>query len=213
MPRSDPAIARQHRDWLRALPQQTGKALTTLAKELKIAPSTLTRPLKEGDDGTSTLHANTIAKVVEHTGVAGPTEVGSPSTGRRAPTRALSEEATPFEPGPQDPLREAVKALSGGRKATSWTVHNRALDLVGVLPGDVVIVDLGATAQPGDFVCAQTIDVTTGKRATVIREFQRAGATDILVSRSSDPALHSMLPVDGERVIIKGVLLPHRLRP
>lgn len=214
MPRGDLATARQHRDWLRRLPALTGRALTTLAKEIKIAPSTLTRPLKEGDDGTSTLHANTIAKVVEHTGVVGPTELGGPSFGRR-PARGLGEEATPFEPGPHHPLRPVVKALAAERKVTTWAINGRALDQAGVMPGDMVLVDVGAAAdaKPGDLVCAAIQDYVAGKSMTVMREFQRVGATDVLVARSSDAEQYPMLPVDGEHVIIKGLLLPHRLRP
>ena len=45
-----------------------------------------------------------------------------------------------------------------------------------------------------------------------MRMFQRAAPVDVLLGRSLDPAFDQPLVIDGERVLVKGVLLPHRLR-
>ena len=96
---------------------------------------------------------------------------------------------------------------------TPWTIATRAVELEGILPGDVVLLDLNATPKPGDIVCAQVYDWKRMRAETVIRLFDRAPPVDLLIPRSLDPAFRSTLVVDGERVILKGVMLPHRLRP
>jgi hypothetical protein len=208
--RSDEETARAHRAWLRSLPALTGKSLTKLAEEIGIARSTLTRPLKADDPGTSTLHARTIEKVVRHIGMPGP-EAPCDTAGTRP--QALSEDAAPYRPEEKDPLAEAVRALVKGRNGVDpWKLSTRALELAGFLPGDVVLVDLNATPKPGDAVCAQVYDWGHMQVETLMRIFERAAPVDLLVSKSLDPALQQPLVVDGERVVVKGVILPHRLR-
>jgi len=206
--RGDLATARLHREWLRGLPARTGKSLTKIAEDTGLARSTLTRPLKEGDQGTSTLHASTIEKVVQATGVAPP--AGSVAR----PQPAFSEEASPYNFGnPGDPLRATLKAMIGDRNGIDpWTLKTRALELAGYLPGDIVLVDLNASPRPGDAVCAQVYDWSSMKAETVMRVFERAPPVEVLVARSMDPAFAAPIVVDGERVVVKGVLLPHRLR-
>jgi hypothetical protein len=209
LPRGTANTARRHRDWLREVVRQSGLKPTRLAKELKIAPSTLTRPLKEGEDGTSTLHAATIEKISAFTGIAGP---GAAAPRRTA--RGLAEEALPYRAEQAgDPLDSAVQALIGGRNGVDpWTLKTRALELLGYLPGDVVLVDLNAEAKPGDAVCAQIYDWTRMRAETIMRVLERAGPVEVLLARSLDPTLQQVVAVDGEQVMVKGVILPHRLR-
>lgn len=213
LPRGNAATARAHRDWLLNLPAKTGDPLTRIAQQSKISPSTLTRPAKEGDHGRTTLHANTIAKVVARYGVAPPAGVAGPlPKGARA---GFGEDAAPYTPDAKDPLAAAVAALRGNSPAiAAWTLKTRALELAGYLPGDVVLVDLGnVVPAPGDVVCAQIYDWQRMRAETVMRVYERAAPVDLLVARSADPAFGAPLVVDGERVVIKGVVLPHRLRP
>jgi hypothetical protein len=213
LPRGDEATARLHREWLKRLPGITGKKLTALARDIKVSPSTLTRPVSEGDHGTSTLHANTIAKIIAATGAPPPTELaGPPSRGRAGTLRSFHEDAVPFHADDGDPIGAAVAALIAGRNAIDpWTLKTRALELAGFLPGDIVLVDLNASPRPGDAVCAQVYDWPRMKAETVMRIFERATPIDLLVARSADPGF-APLVVDGERVVVKGVLLPSRLR-
>lgn len=212
LPRGDLLTARAHREWLRKLPTITGKPLTRIAKEIKIAPSTLTRPLKEGDDGTSTLHANTIAKIVAHTGAPAPTAQGSPASGRRGP-HGLSEDAAPFTAQADDPINVAIAAFTANYAATAlWTIRTRAVELAGFCPGDIAILDLNGKPQPGDVVCAQVYNWGRMTAETLVRVFERAAPVELLVAKTLDPALQQPIVIDGERVIVKGVFLPHRLR-
>jgi hypothetical protein len=212
VPRGDLQTARVHREWLRKLPEMTGKPLTRIAKEIKIAPSTLTRPLKEGDDGTSTLHANTIAKIVAHTGAPVPTTQGPPASGRRS-RQGFSEDAVPFTAQAGDPINAAVAAFTANHEAFAlWTIRTRAVELAGFTPGDIAILDLNGAPQPGDVVCAQVYNWGRMSAETVVRVFERAAPVELLVAKTLDPGLQQPIVIDGERVIVKGVFLPHRLR-
>lgn len=212
MPRGDQATATIHRQWLRDVAATTRKPLTRIAKEINVSPSTLTRPVAEGEDGTSTLHARTIAKIVAHTGIAPPQPFpGSHHLGR--PPIGLGGDAIPFDTGTADPISTAVLALIGARNGVSAvTLHSHALELAGYLPGDVVLLDRNATPQSGDIVLAEIEEWPRHTAKTVLRMLQRAAPIDLLIARSLDPAFLPIV-VDGERVTIKGVILPHRLRP
>jgi hypothetical protein len=208
LPRGDRQTAALHRAWLRDLPRLTGMPLTRLAHRIKIAPSTLTRPLTEGDDGTSTLHANTIAKVVAHTGAAPP---GGATTGTSR--LGFGEDAAPYSVEPGDPLEAAIQALSAGAAAVApWLLATRVVELAGFLPGDLLLLD-PSNLHPatGDLVAAQVHDWQHHRQATVVRLFERAPPVELLVTRSLEQA--PPLVVDGERIVIKGTFLPHRLRP
>lgn len=206
----DLSTAQMHRDWLRKLPEWTGKSRTRIADETGIARTTLTKPLKSDDPGTSTLNATTIDRIVRKYGVPPP---GSQADviAAKAP-RQLHEDASPYQPY-EDALRAAIEALRQGRAGVDpWTLKSRSLELEGFLPGDVVLVDLSAQPQHGDAVCAQVYDFQTMRAETVMRIFESAGPVRLLVAKSMDPELQRPLVIDDDRVVVKGVILPHRLR-
>jgi len=197
------AVAQVTREWLLRLPGLTGKTLTQLAKEIELSPSTLLRPSKAGT--TVRLRPGTILKLAEHTGVPAPgLHYGENNLGKSAVV-ALRPElviTTNFD-------QELLERLAAGRpNVTAWTVHSRALDQLGILPNDIVLVDPDATASAGDSVL---VHVHGGLDRPILRQFLRAGGADIVTTRSSDPSLHQVMPADGDRVAIRGVLLPHRL--
>jgi hypothetical protein len=206
------ATAKLHREWLRALPDLTGKSLSKIADETGIARTTLTKRLKPSDAGTSTLNATTIDRIIERYRIPGPslaTDVG----GNRASRAGFSEDAIPYRYGAGAEIDEAVRALSGGKPGIDpWTMKSRAIELEGYLPGDVVLVDLNADPQHGDVVCAQVTDFARGRTETVMRVFEAAGPVKLLVAKTMDPGLQRSLVIDGEKVRVKGVILRHRLR-
>jgi len=203
--RADHETPRQHREYLRRVIQHTGKPPTRIAKEIGVAASTLTRLLKE--NSTATLHARTIRKLEEYSRIpfSGGDAPGPPGIG------GLAEDAVPFDAKSADPaVSAAIKALIGGRQAADpWTIRTRALERIGYLPGDIVIVDLGRRPEAGDAVCAQVYDWRRGAAETVMRVYE----PPYLIAASLDEQLRKPLVVDDEQVIIKGVLLAHRLRP
>ena len=201
----DEETSRQHREYLRRVIAHMRKPPTRIAKEVGVAASTLTRLLNE--NSTATLHARTISRLQEYSGVS--FFGGDPSA---PPTfRGLAEDAVPFDAKSADPaVSAAIKALIGGRQAADpWTMRTRALERRGYLPGDIVIVDLGRRPEAGDVVCAQVYDWRRGAAETVMRVYD----PPYLLEASLDEQLRKPLVVDDEQVIIKGVLLAHRLRP
>jgi hypothetical protein len=204
----DEQASSQHRDYLRRVIEHTGKPPTRIAKEIGVAASTLTRLLNSPEGSTATLHARTISKLQEYSGIS--LFVGGDVSAPPGP-RGLAEDAVPFDAKSADPaVSAAIKALIGGRQAADpWTIRTRALEGIGYRPGDVVIVDLGRQPAPGDVVCAQVYDWGRSDAETVMRIYE----PPFLVAASLDEQLRRPLMVDNERVIIKGVLLPHRLRP
>lgn len=206
MVRGDKDTAQLHRAWLRALPDITGLSLSKIADRARIARTTLTDPLAASDDGTSTLSAKTIQKVVQTFNVEPPSY--TPSGAALRAVRGLADEAMPYEWKGGDPNADTLKAMMAGRRAAdAWVIRSRALDVMGYMPGDIVIVEIGRPPQIGDIVCAQVnIDTKRGTAETVMRIFQRAGASLMLMAASNDPLLQQPIAVD-DRVEIRGVVI------
>ena len=202
----DEQTSRQHREYLQRVIEHTGKPPTRIAKEIGVAASTLTRLLNE--NSTATLHARTITKLQEYSRIL--LHFGGDTPASLGP-RGLAEDAVPFDAKSADPaVSAAIKALIGARQAADpWTIRTRALERVGYLPGDIVIVDLGRRPEAGDAVCAQVYDWRRGAAETVMRVYE----PPFLLAATLDEQLRKPLVVDDEQVIIKGVLLAHRLRP
>lgn len=98
---------------------------------------------------------------------------------------------------------EQPAELKAGANQGVWRLNSRALELVGYLPGDLLLADMSVAPRPGDIVCAQVIDQQTGGAQTVLRLSQ----PPYLLTRSMDPALNEApLYVDHDRVSIAGVV-------
>lgn len=206
---TDLSTAQMHREWLRKLPQWTGKSRTKIADETGIARTTLTKPLKADDPGTSTLSASTIDKIVRKYGIPPP---GSEAAAIAAPVPRFHEDgvrAKSFE----DAIAAMLAAATRGQShLVPWTLTSRSLELEGYLPGDVVIVDMSASPGHGDPVYAEVKSYRGEPPETVMRVYESAGPVRLLVSRSMDPDLQRPLVIDDDRVVVRGVILPHRLR-
>jgi hypothetical protein len=198
----DTGTSKLHREWLMSLPAKTGRPLTTLAKEMGISPSTLTRPVRDGESWRGSLNAATIDKIVAHTGVSPPGMAGP--VVRRALRHGFSEEAASYS-NDGSPLARAVGALIGQRNGVDpWVLKTRALEDAGYLPGDIVLVDLNGSPSPGDVVCAQKYDWQGGPTETVWRIFD----PPVLLGATRDiDARPKPLIVDNHNVAIKGVVV------
>jgi hypothetical protein len=194
------------RTWLRNLPNQTGKSLTAIASDVGVAASTLTRPLKPDDPGTSTPNQRTIDLIVQRYGVPAPAFAPAQSIAT-AHARNIATDAEPFEPKQAGVIAEAVKLLAQGRADTSiYVMRTRSLELAGFLPGDIVLVDHQVPAKPGDPVCGLVTMAGREPGCCVMRVFERAGSALLLVGASIDPAFRQPIAVD-DRVELKGAIV------
>lgn len=196
-----------HRDFVRRVVDHTKTPPTRIATDIDISPSTLTRLLNDPGDGKATLRATTIAKLEAYSGLKAPTlELDG---ARSAP--GLREDATPYKAENVDPaVTAAIKAIVGGRKnIDAWTIKSRSLECAGFVPGDIVLVDLSIMPLAGEAACAQVYDWRTGTAETIMRIWE----PPYLVASSFDPNLRKPLLREDDRIILKGLVLPHRLRP
>lgn len=204
-------VGARQRAYLRDTFKELGITPSGAAVQLDLSPSTFTRFMKLPDSSEKTLSARTMDRVEELR------QVNSDNTfptGAQAAWGNLREEAARFivEGHAETALVEALADLIGDRDGIEpWQLNTRALELDGFMPGDIVLVDMNATPQPGDAVYA-TVRQRSSKTETIMRQFQHAGPVNVLVPRTMDPAAPPTLVVDRDRVVIRGVLLPHRLR-
>lgn len=175
------------------------RSKSQLARAAGLHHTTLTRFLDHRSSGT--LETLTIRRIAEVSGIPPGAELEATSIGE------TFEETEPYLPGAVNGLRKAVESLLEGRNASDpVTVRSRSLELAGIMPGDVVIVDHNAMPKVGDAVMAQVYDWQTALARTILRLYKPAGPVSLLESRTMDPALQETLVVDGERVTIRGVV-------
>lgn len=186
----------EQRAWLVKVLAQTNEAPTGLAMRAGLAPTTLTRFLNNPQHATA-LSARTISAVENATGVR--FRGGSPLAQLR------ESEAEPFQHGPDtSPVARMVEAATGRANGVDpWRLKSRAIEAAGYLPGDILIVDLNADPSPGDVVCAQIYEWGRGQAETVFRVYEPPA----LVSATADATLRKPYIVDGDRVVIKGVVI------
>jgi hypothetical protein len=201
------AVQQRQREWLQGIVNASGDTLSQIALRANVSQSTLTR-IANSAEYSGVLTAVTIERITEAYQVPGPDEF----SGRR-PMLGGFHEAERFDPaGDRDGITAIVQALLAQRDGSdAWRLRTDALEQVGYLAGDVVIVDMNATPQPQDAVCAQVYDWQRGAAQTVWRVYD----PPFLVAASRDRTAHKPLLVDNERVVIKGVVekmvRPHRL--
>ncbi|AVT76599.1 hypothetical protein RPPS3_25360 [Rhodopseudomonas palustris] len=203
----DARVARMHRDYLHNVVAETKKQPTTIAKLLNISPSTLTRIYRPKDGQISKMSAGTLARLEEFSGLAAPSLEPEP---QKQPSE-FREDATRYEADAGDPTLAAMIATIIGNKKNidPWVIRSRSLECAGFMPGDVVLVDLSTMPRASEPACAQVYNWRGGTAETVMRILE----PPYLVAATFDPALRKPLLVDDDRVIVKGLILPHRLRP
>jgi AraC-like DNA-binding protein len=182
--------------WLREVERATGKSLSRIAAEAGVSSNLLTR-FVSADKGT--LSPVTVLAVSRSTGLLTPDEMPEDiegfEEGRRLEPRALEQRSKP--------VAAAIALLVGDNPdAAPWLLNTRALEDVGYLPGDVVVVDAHVKPADGDAVCAQIY--SRGSAETVFRLYV---PPYYLVAASSDPRLREPLMVDGKRVAVYGTII------
>lgn len=201
--------AARQRAYINRVLERTGWTQSDLAARAGLDPSTLSRFLSASRPGHA-LRPRSLGKIEAVSGIHLNSEDGAPDvTGVAAPSAGFAEsEAAPLVAAPNSDMAVIIQSLSRNRmNVDPWVLRSRALEGTGYRPGDVLIVALGETALSGDVVCAQIYDWTTGQAETLFRIFQ----PPYLVAASGDSQFIRPLVVDGNRVIIKGVVI-HTIR-
>lgn len=203
-------IGAKQRAYLRDTFKELGITASGAARALGLAPSTFTRFMNLPDTSEKTLSARTVDQVeqLRQTNSESPL----PTTAQAAWGHLRVEaERIDITTNYDSYLEQALRSLMAGKDGIEpWRLHTRALELEGFMPGDIVLVDLHGSPQPGDPVFA-TVEERRGKFEPIMRQFQHAGPVNVLVSRTTDPKAPPALVVDRDKVVIRGVLLPYRL--
>ncbi|TRL39852.1 LexA family transcriptional regulator [Rhizobium straminoryzae] len=190
---------RETKEWLRAVARHFNVSPSQLALNSGIAASTLTRYL---NDTTNTvgISQSSLEKVSHYSGFR-PGQVPGRSRGLSEPDVLPYAQDDDHKPKWVEAAVEAARAGKNGVEA--WVMKGAALDGLGVMPGDIAIVDQNRRAKAGDIVLAQIVDHTLGAAETVLRLYQ----TPFLVTHSMRLGPQRPEQVDDDRVSIAGVVI------
>jgi DNA-binding Xre family transcriptional regulator len=195
-------VRKKQLNWVNAVMATRNWNASNLAAVSAIDHSTLSKFLND-DTNTAQLSTRSVEKIALAGGI--PPYLHQPP---QQPRGFAESEATPWITNDADPLSTAIAAIIQSRNGIDpWVMRSKALETAGYLPGDILIVDLNAEPKDSDVVCIQIYD-RTGKAETAFRIFEKP----YLVAASTDPSLRRPILLDGERAIIRGVVLAS-LRP
>ncbi len=178
----------QQLDWLAGILKKTGMRPSALAAKAGMTAPNLYRFL----DGQSerTLRPATIVKLARAANVSPPDELAGLSDGD---ARAYTFDAKAFTP--PDPEKHP--------RLLTYEITTDALTLAGFERGDIAVIDTRLTPVPGQLVMAQVYDLRIGDADTVIRWFE----PPYLISASADPELRKPIPIDPQKVSLRGVVV------
>ena len=178
-------MAQNHdtKEWLRAVAAYMNLSLSDLALKSGLAASTVTRYINDRS-GTLSITDRSLDKISTFTGIAKNVMPGQ----RRLPGFGESE-AVPYNARGEDRLpawvEAAIAAHKQGRHGVEpWVMKSWALDLLGVYPGDVLMIDqiagrvqlhLRADHRSGD---RQHGDGDAALRPALCRDTFRQAGTD-----------------------------------
>ncbi|GAA2871756.1 hypothetical protein GCM10010837_24100 [Aminobacter niigataensis] len=195
-------MSEQHdtKEWIRAVARYMNLSLSDLALNSKLAASTVTRYINDRS-GKLTITDRSLDAISAYTGIPKNVFPGQ----RRLPGFGQSE-AVPYDANQDERLPDwviaAIDAHRGNRNGVEpWLMKSWALDLLGILPGDVVLVDQNLRPKAGDVVIAQLTDLATGKTEAVMRRFD----PPFIMTHSAKIGASKPEQVDDERVVILGV--------
>lgn len=190
-------VRRQHLDWYRFVLEVKGWDAAELSRRTGKNPSTFSKFVNDPENKAQ-LGPATVRLIEQVSGLK------AFSTEIPVKPRGLAEtESSRFEAEPLAYVSSAVKMMQGERNGLEpWVMRSRALDGVGYMPGDILLVDLNARPEPGDIVCAQVYD-RFGNAETVFRVFE----DPFLVSVTMKVSLIKPLLIDNDRVVVRGVVV------
>lgn len=199
------AMSQPHdpKEWIRSVARYMNLSLSDLALNSGLAASTVTRYIND-KSGKLTITERTLEAISRYSGVprgAYPGQRKLPGFGESEATPYTSQTSEPDDLLPTWVLT-AIDAHKGNRNGIEpWIMKSWSLDLLGILPGDVLMIDQNRRPKAGDIVCAQITDLVTGRTETVMRRFE----PPFLTTYSAKMGPSRPEQVDEERVVIMGV--------
>jgi DNA-binding phage protein len=188
------SLREQIRSWLHAILAERNLSPIALAKLVGVSPTTIYRAMDV--DGEFTPTTKTIEKIASKTGKAPPS---MSSIEHYHPLKA--EHIRPFGG------LEAVDIPNGlimsaelHRQFLAYRVLDRALELEGYLPGDIVLVDETVAPKAGDIVCADLLPGRPEGGGTILRLFE----PPYLMARSHDRRSEPLPILLDRSVAIRG---------
>ncbi|MEM7067942.1 MAG: hypothetical protein AAF478_03585 [Pseudomonadota bacterium] len=176
----------------------TNLNLTQLARKIGRSPSTLHRPLND-ENNLTMLSGRVLAEIAEFAGLR-----VMEFPGRKKGFTENEADPFKFDENSQEltNIEAAVSALCKGHSnKNAWVTRSILLDLAGLLPGDIVIVDSISSPKTGDIVCAQLFDFSANRAEIAFRIYD----PPYLVTRSS-AQMTKPITVDDDTVKIVGVV-------
>lgn len=186
--------------WIKAVAAFMNLSFSELGKRSGVAPSTVTRFLND-DTGTVGISQRTLDQISAFAGI--PVHRMPGDDGRVGIPTA---DAIPLDDS--EPVSQSVKAavdvfLREHHGVKAWRMKGWALDLLGVLPGDILIIDETKRAKAGDIVFALLNDWSAGSTESVFRLYQ----PPYIVAHSAKMGPQKPLMVDEDNVSLKGICL------
>lgn len=191
-------LQRDTKDWVKAVARHLNLSPSQLATSAGVAASTLTRYLNDVS-GQIGISQRTLDAVSQYSGVPLHQLPGERSVGLAEPDTVPYDAANTQA---ADPVRKSVAAwVEGVNGRNAWLMKGWALDLSGILPGDIIIIDQNQRAKSGDIVCAQLADWQTGRAETVMRLYD----APYIMTHSAKLGAGRPQQVDDDAVAIRGV--------
>lgn len=193
-------VKREQIDWVKAVMAHMGlTSANALAVAAGVNPANVQKPLNPNYKGK--FGVDTIARIATAAGLRPmefPDRAGGFSESEAQPF-VYDEKADAIAANFDRAIRELTRGRAG---RDAWVMRSFALEMSGILPGDVLIVDMNLQPRPKDVVCAQIYQWSAGKAETVFRVYE----PPYLVMNSLRFGTTKPVPVDGQDVVIKGVV-------
>lgn len=186
-------------DWIQTILEARRWSQNRLANTAGVDASGINRFIND-PEGKRTLNLSTVEKIERASGI--PAYSTDASQVVRIRPGFSQGDGVPYDPRANTDIDLAANAIKRGRNGVDpWVMESNSLELRGIAPGDVVMVDLNTMPKRGEIAVAQIYDAAGGAR-TVFRIFSEP----FLYGATRDLELMEPILID-KNVVIRGKVL------